>query len=113
MRAATLVVVAATFCANVAWAEGVATSLEISDIRVDNDGKAMVRFSGNLVGSRPGCVNPAYSNYLAFDASTAGGKNTLALVLSAKLGGRPVSAFGTGTCPTYGLIENWWFGSLE
>lgn len=113
MRFSSLLAGAALAVAGTASAQGIATSLGVEAIRVDSDGKALVRFSANLSGSRPGCMDGGYANYLAFDANTAGGKNILAVLLSAKLGERTVTAYGTGTCPTYGLIENWFFGSIE
>src|SRR5687767_6551079 len=78
-------------------------------VRVDASGRGMVVFNDNMGGTPAGCRNASYYNALAFDASTHGGKAILALALSAKTTGIPVSAIGNGTCHVYGggHVEDW------
>lgn len=72
-------------------------------------------FAQNISGTPATCRHPsAYNNALAFDANTPGGKAILAIALSAKATGAPVSANGNGTCAVYGgaHVEDWDYGVL-
>jgi hypothetical protein len=73
----------------------------VTNVRVDATGHGMVFFSVTISGS-PSCITSAYNNALAFDANTVGGKNFLALAMTAKASGGAITAFGLGTCNIYG-----------
>ncbi|UDF35484.1 UNVERIFIED_ORG: hypothetical protein LHJ69_23550 [Shinella sp. XGS7] len=88
---------------------------QVTNVRVDRDGRAMVMFERNISNS-PGCINAsAYPNALAIDTNTAGGKAALAMVLAARGAGKRVGAFGTGGCAIYGgaHVEDWDYGVSE
>lgn len=92
-------------------AAGRVVDAKVISIRVDLSGKAMVMFN-KTVESSPDCVNPAYGNALAFDASTAGGKAILSLVISAKAIRSDITVYGAGTCGLFGgsNVETWNYG---
>ncbi|MAQ27590.1 MAG: hypothetical protein CMK83_25565 [Pseudomonadales bacterium] len=98
-----------------AYSIGEVSNAQVTKVRVDLDGRAMVFFDRPMGGTPPGCVNPAYVDALAFDASTSGGKAILGMVLTAKSTGSPISAFGMGFCSIYGgsTIETWNNGFLK
>lgn len=83
----------------------------VTHVRVDETGHGMVTFSAIISGS-PSCINVAYNNTYAFDGTTAGGKNFLALVLASQATGTPITAFGLGTCSIYGagVLEDVYYG---
>ena len=87
----------------------------VVDIRVDRSGLGMVIFDQPIGGTPPGCVHAAYSNALAFDTTTPGGKAILAAALAAKAGGDMVTAYGTGECTSYGnaWAEDWAYGHVR
>ncbi|GFE83629.1 hypothetical protein GCM10011487_56290 [Steroidobacter agaridevorans] len=66
------------------------------------------------VEGRASCTIDYYANALAFNTNEAGGKAILALVLAAEATGKPVRAYGTGTCTTYGhSVEDWEYGQTQ
>ena len=85
----------------------------IAQVRVDSNGQGMIIFSKLITGTPPSCVIPAYSNALAFDTNTTGGKAVLAMALAAKISGSEVTAYGLGTCKLYGVVEDWNYGALN
>lgn len=78
-----------------------AVSGTVTYVRVDASGHGIVTFSQTISGS-PSCITSAYDNAYAFDATTYGGRNFLALVLTAQSTGATISAYGLGTCNIYG-----------
>ena len=63
-----------------------------------------VQLSGTPSG-QPACqTNNSWS--FVFDSSTAVGKNTLAVILSAKALGITISYVGTNVCTLYGSVES-------
>lgn len=92
-------------------AAGRVVDAKVISIRVDLSGKAMVMFD-KTVETSPDCVNPAYGNALAFDASTNGGLAILSLVLSAKAIKSDITVYGGGSCGLFGgsNVETWGYG---
>lgn len=78
----------------------------VEKIRVDASGKAMVFLTSDLNDlSSAGCAPTGqWARALAFDGTTAGGKNVLSLVTSAYLAGKQLAAFGKTTCDLYSGI---------
>ena len=56
------------------------------------------------VASPPACAT--VPKVMAFDTTSAGGKNLLALVYSAFLANKPVTLTGSSTCTVNGSMEN-------
>jgi hypothetical protein len=82
----------------------------VINVRVDSTGHGMVTFSQTISGS-PSCINSAYGNTYAFDGTTAGGRNFLALALASQASGASIAAYGLGTCSTYGgFAEDFYYG---
>ncbi len=82
---------------------------KVIQVRVDSNGTGMVIFDQPLVGTPPACVISSYANALAFSGTA--GKSVLALALVAKATGTPLAVvYGTGTCSTYGVAEDWNYG---
>jgi hypothetical protein len=83
-------------------------------VRVDQDGKGMVVFD-TQVSNSPTCINQAYNNAFAFDASTAGGKAILATALTAKAMSASMNVYGTGACAIYygNNVEDWYYGTIN
>ena len=109
----TLTAILILFYCGTVWSvpKGKADYFLVNYIRVDNSGKAFVKFEEELIQLNdeglPTCQN-GYKKSLAFDTNSAGGKSILALLLSAKAMGKPVYAVGTGTCNVYpNVIEDW------
>lgn len=99
------------FLSTLAVAAGDIATAQVIGVRVDRDGHGLVMFDRPVGGTPPGCVIAYYANALAFNANEAGGKATLALALAAKASGDPVTAYGSGTCTTYGAwVEDWDYG---
>jgi hypothetical protein len=73
----------------------------VTYVRVDANGHGMVTFSQTISGS-PSCINSGYNNTYAFDGTSYGGRNFLALVMAAQATGATISAYGLGTCSIYG-----------
>jgi hypothetical protein len=83
-------------------------------VRVDQTGNGIVFFDRNLTGTPPGCVQSTYQNALAFNSNNAGGKAVLALALSSKAMGAPISVVGLGTCSVFGsAVEDWDYGVAQ
>jgi hypothetical protein len=94
----------------IANAEGVADNYVVIDVRADSNGKGVVYFEENLIGT-PAACGAGYPNALAFDTNTVGGKTIFVLALSAKLSGTPIYAKGSGACAIYSnTIEDWRWG---
>lgn len=96
-------------CSFEASAVGSAANVRVLNVRVDNDGKGMVVFDKPITGTPPDCVTPGYASALAFSGTN--GKSIMALALTAKATGTPLDVvYGTGTCGTYGVVEDWRYG---
>ncbi len=78
----------------------------VVEVRIDQDGNGIVVFGSSIGGTPPSCAISPYTNALAFDSSTAGGRAILAVALAAKASGNLVAGFGTGTCAIYGVSED-------
>ena len=81
---------------------GALSGVQVTQVRVDSDGRGVVFFSAAMGATPPGCVISAYNNAVAIDTNTAGGKAALATALSAKAQGYSVWVYGLGTCAVYG-----------
>jgi hypothetical protein len=96
------------------YSAGVASSFHVTEVRVDRTGLGFVRFDKPLRAASnstlPTCTKPAYANMLAFNTRTEGGNAILAIALSAKVSNRTLHAVGSGSCPHYGVMENWAYG---
>ncbi|MDP1822485.1 MAG: hypothetical protein Q8L48_04565 [Archangium sp.] len=93
--------------ASPAFAAGSVTAT-VSSVRVDAaTGRGFIFFSTNISTPATCAASANYSmmNVFAFDTTTAGGKSILSLAASAKLAGRTITAFGTGTCLLYPRTE--------
>ncbi len=90
------------------FAIGALNAAKVIEIRIDSNGAGMVVFDQNLGGTPPTCVHAAYTNALAFNLNTPGGRGVLALALSAKATGTTMTVYGLGTCNIYnGNAEDW------
>jgi hypothetical protein len=98
-----------------AIAEGYATGVRVTQIRVDRDGRGIATFDHVLGGSPPGCVHTAYVRSLAFDTNTPGGRSVLAFLMTARAAQDLLTVRGTGSCAIYGnsFVEDWEFGGNE
>jgi hypothetical protein len=74
---------------------------KVVQIRVDPNGFGIMTLSAVATGS-PTCVIPYYSNSIAFNANTAGGKSQLALIMLSRSKGSNIAVWGAGTCTAYG-----------
>ena len=102
------------FLSALAVGAGSISSAQVLGVRVDREGNGLVIFDRPVGAAPPGCVIAYYANALAFNANEVGGKAILALALSAKASGDPVTAHGTGTCAIYGhSVEDWSTGQTE
>lgn len=96
------------------YASGLANGYEVDYVRVDHTGLAYVNFMSALINSPASCTEtPGFTKALAFDTNTAGGKSILSVVLMAKASGKTIYAVGTGSCESYGIIENWSYGWIQ
>ena len=106
-----LAIFACLFLSPQAFAYGTVTNAKVVEVRMDQDGKGMVIFDQLIAGAKATCVHPAYTNALAFDLNTAGGKGVLAVALAAKAAGTTMTVYGTATCTLYGgHVEDWMYG---
>jgi hypothetical protein len=85
-----------------AFAAGAAANVQVTQVRVDSDGRGVITFSAPLGATPPGCVISAYAASVAIDTNTAGGRSALATALAAKAEGYAVWVYGLGTCSVYG-----------
>jgi hypothetical protein len=83
----------------------------VTGVRVDENGHGMVTFSATISGS-PTCITGVYDNAYAFDGTTYGGRNFLAVALASQATGASITAFGAGTCNIYGsgTVEDFYYG---
>jgi hypothetical protein len=93
------------------FAAAVVSNAKVVQVRVNSDGTGMVIFDQNLSGSAS-CVAAGYGNMLSF-SNTSGGKQALALALTAKTTGGTITAYGLGTCNNTGGAEDWNAGFLN
>jgi hypothetical protein len=102
---------------NLAQAKGVAYKATVVDVRIDHTGHGFIKFKEPLKdahnSSIPDCTQEAYSNMLAFDVNTAGGKAVMAIALAAKSSGKLIHGVGAGKCDVYGVMEDWSYGWIQ
>ena len=103
---------AALFFTSSCYAIGIADFYEVAQVRIDKSGKGYVTFKQALTDSRPTCLQTGYSATLAFDTNTAGGKSIMSVALAAQASGKKIYAVGSGTCDTYGVMEDWNWGYI-
>ena len=109
-----IIAIVGIFLSGAALAAGSISNALVLGVRVDREGKGLVIFDRPVGGVPPSCVIAYYANALAFNANEVGGKAILALALSAKASGDPMTVHGTGTCITYGhSVEDWSTGQTE
>lgn len=94
-------VIALALCP-VASASTYLTGAKVVSVRVDSNGHAIATFASNLGGTPPACAIAQYSNALALDTTTDGGRSLLALLITAEASGETVSVYGSGACNVYG-----------
>lgn len=85
----------------------------VTSIRVDVNGDAMVFFDARTTQTPPSCVGPSYVQAFAFTTTTSAGKAILAMMLTAKVTRAPVLAYGSGRCGVYGVVEDWSSGFIN
>lgn len=97
-----------------ALAAGSIGNAKVIQVRIDQDGRGMVVFDQLIAGAPATCVHPAYTNALAFNATTGGGKAIMAMALTAKTTGASIAVYGTGACGIYGgaNVEDWDYGVI-
>jgi len=97
-----------------AMAYGTVTG-KVTAVRVDASGIGMVVFDQPVSGAPASCRHSAYTNALAFDTNTPGGKAILATALAAKATGDTIAAIGAGTCNVFGgnWVEDWSYGVTQ
>lgn len=106
------VVLLSLFVSTQAYAMGVVGNAKVIQIRIDQDGKGMVVFDQQLSNTPAPCGNSNYSNALAFNLNSGGGKGILAMAMAARADGSRITAYGTGACNVYGgaHVEDWSYG---
>lgn len=95
------------------FAVGIVEGATVTQVRVDKSGAGYVVFDKPLYDTPANCTQSGYKNVLAFDTNEAGGKAILSIVLAAQASGKKVTAVGTGTCPIYGVMEAWSWGTIN
>ncbi len=106
--------IACLFISSQAFAYGTVGNAKVLEVRMDQSGKGMVIFDQLIAGDKATCVHPSYTNALAFDLNTAGGKGILAVALAAKAAGTTMNVYGTATCSIYGgHVEDWMYGTSK
>lgn len=89
---------------------GKADRYNVVSVRTDQNGKGLVIFANDLVGSPASCISNGFLRHLAFDANTPGGRAILSLAMFAQGAGKKIFAMGTGDCSVYGIVETWNYG---
>jgi hypothetical protein len=95
-----------------AVAVGYIDNATVTQVRVDKSGIGYVTFNIPIYGEPASCTQAGYTNVLAFNTNEAGGRAILSIVLAAQASGKKIRAAGTGTCPSYGIIEDWSWGLI-
>lgn len=95
------------------FAVGIVEGATVTQVRIDKSGAGYVVFDKPLYDSPASCTQSGYKNVLAFDTNEVGGKAILSIVLAAQASGKKVTAIGTGTCPIYGVMEAWNWGTIN
>lgn len=105
------------FVCSLVQAKGVAYNATVEDVRIDHSGHGFIKFKETLKDAYsstiPECTQEQYSNMLAFDVNTAGGKAIMAIALSAKVSGKLIHGVGRGKCDIYGVMEDWEYGWVQ
>jgi hypothetical protein len=83
-----------------AWADGSATG-QLTNVTVQSTGVVLFSTTGAHTGA-PAC---ATTGRFAFNAATAAGQATLAVLLTAYGLGKQVTVFGTGACDVWSDSE--------
>ncbi|MEO1333234.1 MAG: hypothetical protein AAFV32_06905 [Myxococcota bacterium] len=90
------------FLAAPALAHAGSVDAKIKEVRVDRDGRGLMRFTSN-VNNGPSCAT--LTEALAFDTKQPGGESMLRLATAAYLAGKRVIVNGTGQCDVYSTTE--------
>lgn len=106
-NAALVAVALSASSARAGYVEGVVSWVETNA----SDGYAYVTVEGTYV-SRPACSTFLRQRF-EIDTTQVGGRNSLAVALSAKVGGGTVFAYGTGECRSGGVDERLQFIGLH
>lgn len=105
-----LIALVCLLIASPSFSYGLVVNAKVVEVRIDKEGKGMVFFDQLIGGDPATCVHPSYTNALAFDMNTAGGKGILAVALAAKAAGTTMTVYGTKTCTIYSVVEDWMYG---
>lgn len=92
-------------------AEGKADHFKVKYVRVDKNGKGIVKFQKPLAGTPSSCGS-SHNSDLAFNTNTEGGKAIFSIVLTAYTTGKKIQAYGTNNCDIYGVVESWNWGFI-
>lgn len=93
-------------------AAGAVENANVVQVRIDRSGIGYVTFDTPVIGEPATCRQSGFANVLAFNTNEAGGKAILSIVLAAQASGKKIRATGTGTCISYGMIEEWSWGLI-
>ncbi len=78
---------------------------KVVDVRIDRDGRGIVKFD-RLIALEPAvCSSADYNSHFSFDTTTDGGKAIYSLALTALASGKSIYAIGTGVCNDYSVVE--------
>lgn len=58
---------------------------KVLDVRIDRDGRGIIKFDGPIEREPASCRVAAYSSHFSFDASTDGGKAIYTMALAARV----------------------------
>ncbi|WP_299494845.1 hypothetical protein [uncultured Shewanella sp.] len=99
-----LVILAALFiCVNSAYAAGDISKItngKIENVRIDNDGKGIIRFNKDILNITS-CADEYYHSAFSFNVNTPGSQAIYSMALTAKAADQPIMAYGTGSCSEY------------
>ncbi|WP_299003905.1 hypothetical protein [uncultured Shewanella sp.] len=97
-------ILAALFiCINSAYAAGTVSKItngKINNVRVDANGKGIIRFNKDILNIA-NCTEEFYHSAFSFDVNTPGGQAIYSMALTAKAADKPIMAYGTGNCSEY------------
>lgn len=96
-----------------AVAVGVVEDATVIQVRVDKSGLGYVVFNKTLSETPASCIQSGFGSALAFNTNDAGGRAILSVVLAAQASGKKIKAVGTGTCTSYGVMEDWNWGAIN
>jgi hypothetical protein len=88
---------------------------QVDSVRMDAlTGFGIVTWGTNatVIGPTPACVNPVFDRSLSFNVNTVPGRAIFEMAVAAKANSKGLAAYGTGTCGTYSIVEDWYYGYL-